>query len=400
MIGHGDGGLRGRFVPRLGDGHAALVTHAAVVRRERRAHDIDRRDARGGEVAGGDGFRRAMRRLPEEGDGGDLVLLLLEALDAQRVTPPADESERGLVFAEHARGNGAVEERLVVVVEPEARAVGRVQCEFVLARLPGDERTAPLHGETVGAGLLRQGSIRAIIEVHLPVHPRLDLVVEVARGEIIGAEAGFAVAGLFSAAEAAEQIGDGVHILAVGEADEFDARGVVAGARFAGVEGVMDVARHGGGVRADAFLRRFLGHVLVDVARELLDGPVAVQRIIVLFLHALAILSVALHALLLVNRAAIRRRFDSAKARDAAKGGEQKQRADAGRWKPEWIHQCCLSARGNASCLTFAQGIASPNAALTVARRGVFDQQRLWQSSARSLGMPRPAPFKRGTARA
>ena len=330
VIGHGDGGLRGRFVPRLGDGHAALVTDAAVVRRERSAHDIDRRDARGGEVAGGDGFSRAMRRLPEEGDGGDLILLLLEALDAQRVTPPADETERGLVFAEHARGNGAVDERCVVIVEPEARTVGRVQCEFVLTRLPGDERTAPLHGETVGAGLLWNGGVGAVIEVHLPVHPRLDFVVEVARGEIAGAQAGFAVARLFSSTEAAEQIGDGVHVLPIGEADEFDAGGMVAGTGLAGVEGIIDVARHGGGILADAFLGRFLGHVLVDVARELLDGPVAVERVIVFFLHAFAILPVALHALLLVNRAAIRRRCGGAKARDAAEGREQEQRADAG----------------------------------------------------------------------
>jgi hypothetical protein len=54
------------------------------------------------------------------------------------------------------------------------------------------------------------------------------------------------------------------------------------------------------------FVRIILGHGLFNEPGELLDGPIAVQRVIVFPLHALALLAVAFGALLPVNLPAIR----------------------------------------------------------------------------------------------
>jgi hypothetical protein len=67
-----------RLVPGLGDRRAALVSHAAVVRRERRPHDHGLVELAGAEPSLGDEVLGALRRFPLERRGDELFLLPLK----------------------------------------------------------------------------------------------------------------------------------------------------------------------------------------------------------------------------------------------------------------------------------------------------------------------------------
>ena len=129
-----DSRLGGGFIPGFRNSHSALVAHAAVVGRERRGDDQGRGLARGKEVAGRNGLLHAVRRLPFEGDRRRLVFEL-EIIQADPIGPAAQQAKRGFVFLELAGGNPSVDQRLVLSVHPQTRAVGRFQNELVVARL-------------------------------------------------------------------------------------------------------------------------------------------------------------------------------------------------------------------------------------------------------------------------
>ena len=102
-------------------------------------------------------------------------------------------------------------------------------------------------------------------------------------------------------AERLDEVRDGVDVLPVGEADQLDARRVVPGAGFAGVEGFVDVAGDGGGLHGIALVRFVLRHVLINVTRQFFDRPIAVQRVVIFAFHTLAVLAVAANAMLAID---------------------------------------------------------------------------------------------------
>ena len=93
-----------------------------------------------------------------------------------------------------------------------------------------------------------------------------------------------------------DQIGDSVEILAIGQAHQFDARRMAPQPRLSRVERIVNIARHRLRIRSDTFFRSVIRHVLVDVAGQFLQGPIAVQRAVIFAFDTLAIAPVAFDA--------------------------------------------------------------------------------------------------------
>src|SRR5205814_6027985 len=121
---------------------------------------------------------------------------------------------------------------------------------------------------------------RAEVEAHGRIDPLGDALVgpEAARLVVLAVQAALC-APMAGGAEGADQVGDGVLVLADGEAGEFDAGRLVAVAGGLGVEGVEDVGGNLVGVGAGAGAGVVLGHRLGDVAGEAVERLVAGGRV-------------------------------------------------------------------------------------------------------------------------
>ena len=96
-VGHLDGGERGGFIPLFGDGRAALVAGATVVRGEGLAQNERVPSAGWGEAAGRDDLPGSVRRVPLQFDRG-AAAFVLKKIEAQRVGTTADEPQRAGEF--------------------------------------------------------------------------------------------------------------------------------------------------------------------------------------------------------------------------------------------------------------------------------------------------------------
>jgi hypothetical protein len=121
--------------------------------------------------------------------------------------------------------------------------------ELVAARFRGEHRAFPADRELVRVelllgvlGQLRPG--RAEVEVHHGVGAvdEPGLAPEVARGEVLAVQPLFVIR-LRRRPEAGHDVGDGVPVLADGQARQIDARRLEAGLGSGRVEGVVDVRR-------------------------------------------------------------------------------------------------------------------------------------------------------------
>src|SRR5688572_23907109 len=80
---------------------------------------------------------------------------------------------------------------------------------------------------------------------------------------------------------------------------------MIACTGLARIEGVVDVLGDGFDFRTVDLVRVILGHGLFDEARQFLDGPIAMERIVVFSFDAFAALPMAFGAVLPVNRATL-----------------------------------------------------------------------------------------------
>ena len=65
----------------------------------------------------------------------ELVLGSLEKFDAQRIRATSEEMQPRLVFVELTGGHAGINQRDVVVIEPQPRAVAGPHDDFILASL-------------------------------------------------------------------------------------------------------------------------------------------------------------------------------------------------------------------------------------------------------------------------
>ena len=143
-IGGLNGSERGSFVPLLGDGAAAFVANAAVIRRERLAYY---ESALGGvrrKTAGGNNLTDAVRRVPFELNGG-ATAFVFEEVEAQRVGTTADEADGAGEFPKLAAGHPALDQLEIHVIDPKPDTVFAGDDELVVAGFLREHRTAPAH---------------------------------------------------------------------------------------------------------------------------------------------------------------------------------------------------------------------------------------------------------------
>src|SRR5437016_5557997 len=96
---------------------------------------------------------------------------------------------------------------------------------------------------------------------------------------------------------------------------------MVPESRFAGIEGVIDIAADRLGVGADALAGRVIGHVLFDVMGQLFNWPIAVKGAIILAFYPFTAAPVTFGALLAKN-------FPARKGGlGGPEGGEARQKA-------------------------------------------------------------------------
>ena len=255
----------------------------------------------------------AVRRSPTEREGS-LLLLELEEIQAERIGASAEQPHTRLMLPLRSGGHPSVNGRVLRVIDPEPGAVGGVEKEFVVAGLGNVEGAAPLDREAVGARDGRIGGLRAKVEVDLAIHAGegLLVVVESLRIVIGGREPVNSVGARRRiravALELLHQVRHGIHILPVGQADQLDARRVIPGAGLARVEGLVDVPGHALRIRSRAAPRLVSRHALLDVTRQSIDRPIAVQTVVILAFDPLAGLAVAAGAVLAIHLLACPRR--------------------------------------------------------------------------------------------
>ena len=96
--------------------------------------------------------------------------------------------------------------------------------------------------------------------------------------------------------EAADQVGDRVEILSVGEPPQPDSRRLVSQPGIGRVKLIEDVEGHTLGFVPHALFRIVIRHCAGDDAREFFDRPITNERLVVFIGDALALLSVTIGA--------------------------------------------------------------------------------------------------------
>ena len=94
----------------------------------------------------------------------------------------------------------------------------------------------------------------------------------------------------------ADQVGDGVEVLSVGQPSQLDARRFVSKLSVEGVKRIEDIAGHTLGFVTNTFFGIVIRHGPGDDAREFFDRPIAGKRLVVFIGDSLALLSVAIGA--------------------------------------------------------------------------------------------------------
>ena len=109
-----------------------------------------------------------------------------------------------------------------------------------------------------------------------------------------------------AAAKLGDDVREGVAELAIRQTGQLDAGRLVPELGGRRIERVKDEVRDGSRVLGVHRVRLVLGHLLVDILRQLIERPVANQRIGKLLLNALAAFTVAVGAAFLVKLLAAR----------------------------------------------------------------------------------------------
>ena len=174
----------------------------------------------------------------------------------------------------------------------------------MIARFLGNYRAGPAHreflrlvflvvrGRRAGAELEINVSIRALERVLVPA--------VVAAVVVAGLETP-RLPDLRPAGETADQVGDGVEELPVGEAGQLDARRVVPGLGSGRIKRIEDISCDEFSVVADALFRVILRHGAGDDVGQFFDRPIADEWFVVFIGHALSLVAVALGALVRVD---------------------------------------------------------------------------------------------------
>ena len=157
--------------------------------------------------------------------------------------------------------------RFTIQVQP--RAVGRADFELIPSGGGGEQRTAPGDAELVRINAVDRGALGEVkgqCRV-LSIQHELFLFVHSLGLKILRAQSG-GVARRQGVLERAEQIGDRLAELPVGQAGESPFRQWPGGLRGGGVKRSHDVFRHLAGFLAVDQMRLVVGHVAIDVAGQ------------------------------------------------------------------------------------------------------------------------------------
>ena len=213
-----------------------------------------------------------------------------------------------------ARGDAGINQRLVLIVHPEPNAVGCLDDELVITAFVREERTTPRQGELVGCldrRICRSRGIghdlgERVARVKIETHQSIDTIERLPVGHrpprfVITAHSALRSRHGIGPAKLFDEIGDGVDVLPVGQPHELDTRRMIPCPGFARIKRLVDVTSHRLGVRAHTLLGLIVRHILVDVTREFLDRPVAVEGLVVFALHSFAVFPVAFDTLLPIN---------------------------------------------------------------------------------------------------
>ena len=283
-------------LPGFGDGCAALVADAAIVRRKWRRDDQRFREPLRRQVPLRNDFDRPLWRLPLQSDrcldlrrfglvglGVIHALLGLREFQAQRVSTPAQQKDRRLMLAIAFRLHPGVNQRPLVVIDPQPGSVLGADDEFVNARLRGEDRTGPADGELGGVELFRVRAGGSEVEANRGIHSFQNplAVAEAARFEVFAAQAALLISPHPALSpkrgrgwgeggtKSLDQVGNGALVLANGEACQLNPGRSIAGLRIFGIKGLVDVSGDLFSVVTDALARVVFGHGLGDEAGEL-----------------------------------------------------------------------------------------------------------------------------------
>ena len=325
MLGSGDGGVRGGLIPAFGNGSAALIAHAAVIRRKARAHDHEFTRTLGAQRMLRDDFRHAMRWLPPQLDGGRL-LLEFEMIQPQPVGATTHQEEALLLLTHRgASAHPGIDQGIVFthVIDPQPRAVFRLEGEFIHARLRCQHAAFPGVLKLIRLHLLLVRAVGTKVECHLRIHT-IKLVVRALgfdaffrcgihrrltglgqfRATIIALQSCFSTDGAIKSrphAETPDQVHHRSAILRDGQSAQILVRRMTARLRCTRIKGIINVRRHLLRILSHAGALLVLRHRALDLTRQRLQREIARERIIILVLHALTLGPVALLAHLLVN---------------------------------------------------------------------------------------------------
>ena len=301
--------LGGGVFPGFRDRSPALVADAPVVGREARFQDenlgatvIGRR-----ELATGDDLDDPTRPDPAESqEGGDFgrrtlaifrvvhALLGFGEFQADRVGTAAQEPDRAAKRGLFARLHPGVNQGCLAIVDPEPGGVVGLDDELIVAGRGGLDQSFPTRGELVRLELLGVGAGDSEVESDGRVGPLDRRVVTAPRPPVVVISA--AKAAEFERggrlAEAGDQVGDGVLVLADREPRQFDPGWGDPGACDRRIEGVVNEGGHRAGLVPLAFPGGVGRHRLIDQLREARDRPLAGQGLRVFFGDTLAVLAV------------------------------------------------------------------------------------------------------------
>jgi hypothetical protein len=180
--------------------------------------------------------------------------------------------------------------------------------EFIFSGVGREDGTLPGDREFIGVELFGVGTAVAEVEIDLRIDALEALLLvtpRIAGLVVFGAKAALG-APHRSWAEAADEIGHCVLILADREPRQLDAGRLVADAGFRRVKRVVEVLCNLGRVFGRRFVIQVVRHRFVDQPSKLRDRFVAFERVGVVFFRSLAGLTVATGALLFEDFLAIR----------------------------------------------------------------------------------------------
>ena len=132
-----------------------------------------------------------------------------------------------------------------------------------------------------------------------------------------------------------DQVGDAVEILTIRQTQQLDPwRFGAAQSGFARIEGIINVARYGRRVGANACARIIIGHVSLDIFSELVERAIALHRPFVLAFDAFAVASMTFRAALDENLPARAQAFGGKKTRRRDRQPEA-EKADPAKFSSE-----------------------------------------------------------------